>query len=322
MTSKKNNLPFTVLKIGLSAGLLIWAFSRIHLDQLVDIIQDIQLLPLIMAFVVFQVGMVQRTGRWAVLLRDTDYRIPFFRLVSMNYVAKFFSLFIPTSLGVDIVRVVEVEQFDRSARGMLGGLTVLDRMLGMIVMPISALCILPFSLNDVPTTAIVGIIGLVLFSFVMLAALFNRQWLTVLHQWWPQRLPGRNTFENVLTGIVTLRNSTILVSLFISATHYVLIALVDYLVGLSFQLPVTYSQYAIFLPLGVLSLVLPSMQGLGVRENVYAYLLSQVGVPEAAGVLFGLGLYGINSGTGLLGGIWYLLRSFSAIGQPDREITR
>jgi uncharacterized membrane protein YbhN (UPF0104 family) len=70
------------------------------------------------------------------------------------------------------------------------------------------------------------------------------------------------------------------------------------------------SQYAIFVPITSIVLLLPiSFAGLGVREGTYQQLFTQVGVSSEIAIAMSLLVYIIgNVCTGLIGGIIYLLR--------------
>jgi hypothetical protein len=62
-----------------------------------------------------------------------------------------------------------------------------------------------------------------------------------------------------------------------------------------------------FTPIVNLTLLLPTVQGLGAREEVYRRLLGSVGVPGSISVATGLGVYAVTLTTGLIGGLYYLV---------------
>jgi uncharacterized membrane protein YbhN (UPF0104 family) len=64
--------------------------------------------------------------------------------------------------------------------------------------------------------------------------------------------------------------------------------------------------FVIFVPLTSLSLLLPSVGGLGVRELSYVALFGQAGVAPAAATALSLLSYAVTLASGLLGGLFYL----------------
>jgi hypothetical protein len=57
-----------------------------------------------------------------------------------------------------------------------------------------------------------------------------------------------------------------------------------------------------------LSLLLPSVGGLGVRELTYVALFGLIGVPEERAFALGILVYAVTFATGLIGGLIYLLQ--------------
>jgi uncharacterized membrane protein YbhN (UPF0104 family) len=82
-------------------------------------------------------------------------------------------------------------------------------------------------------------------------------------------------------------------------------------IGLALGAKASLAQYAVFVPITSLVLVIPiSFAGLGVREETYRQLFGQVGVPPEVAVAMSLMVYVFgNICTGLVGGVIYLARS-------------
>jgi uncharacterized membrane protein YbhN (UPF0104 family) len=115
-----------------------------------------------------------------------------------------------------------------------------------------------------------------------------------------------NLFESFQRYPLPALGQSYLVSLFF---NIILIAM-NIFIGLALGAQASLAQYAIFVPITSLVLVLPiSFAGLGVREETYRQLFGQVGVPAEIAVAISLLVYVIgNIITGVFGGIIYLLR--------------
>jgi len=81
-----------------------------------------------------------------------------------------------------------------------------------------------------------------------------------------------------------------------------------YFLGLGLGLMVPYSYYLLFMPLGLLMLLLPiSISGFGVPQGVIVWLLRPMGVPDAQS--FALSTLIVLTGlAGNLPGMWLWLR--------------
>ena len=83
---------------------------------------------------------------------------------------------------------------------------------------------------------------------------------------------------------------------------------VNLLLGWSLGIEAGLFHYLVFVPLVSLSLLLPSVGGLGVREMTYVGLFGLVGVAEEKAFALGILVYAIHIVTGLIGGIIYLIQ--------------
>jgi uncharacterized protein (TIRG00374 family) len=98
-----------------------------------------------------------------------------------------------------------------------------------------------------------------------------------------------------------------LVSLFFNGS----LLFTNVFIGLALGAEASLVQYAVFVPITSLVLLIPiSFAGLGVREETYRQLFSQVGVPGEIAVAMSLLYYVFgNICTGLIGGVIFFVRS-------------
>ena len=111
--------------------------------------------------------------------------------------------------------------------------------------------------------------------------------------------------------LAAITNKSLLAAWFVSLFFHVVIIGVHYCLSLALNSNLPALVFFVFTPIVSLALLLPSIQGLGVSENTYEYLLSQAGAPEAMGVTLGLLLFAVKIVTGLIGGIVYLSYTIS-----------
>lgn len=96
------------------------------------------LLPLV--FLLYFLGQVLNSMRWANLLRAQGIKIPFIEVLKMVLTGAFASNFLPTTIGGDTVRIVSLLRFNASW-GVSVASVMMDRLLNVVAM----LTVLPFS---------------------------------------------------------------------------------------------------------------------------------------------------------------------------------
>lgn len=291
-------------KIVLTAALLIWVVSRTGLDNLVDTLTtDVEIVYLIVGFAFFQVGLVLRTIRWNIFLSNHDLRLPFRRLVFLNYSAAFFSTFLPTSFGGDIVRATELNS-EKLSISKSGGIVLLDRLVGLMALFTICLVALIPGHEQLPASTALTLTFICMGGLIAgLVIMQGRLLTTVLDMF---NIPGIGVLRKINQAVTDTSHRTMLYAWLLSLGYNALIVTEHYIVSQAFQADVTILHFAMFTPIVALGLLLPVIQGIGVREEIYRNLLMQVGVASAIGVSIGLGTYGISLLTGLLGGLIYI----------------
>ena len=116
------------LRAAVGAAVLTFVVSRAHLTELrlpgsVGILRGGGAAVLLLG-----AALVMSAVRWWLILGAGS--APLRRLVSLYFVSQFFSLFLPTSVGGDAVRILALSQGDRSTGAALSSV-VIDRMLGL-----------------------------------------------------------------------------------------------------------------------------------------------------------------------------------------------
>jgi uncharacterized membrane protein YbhN (UPF0104 family) len=120
------------------------------------------------------------------------------------------------------------------------------------------------------------------------------------------RFSFMRSLSNYNLKIASITNKRLLGAWFVSLFFHLTIIGVHYSLSLALHSNISIVVFFVFTLIVTLTLLLPSIQGLGLRENTYEYLLSQVGAPKAMGVALGLLIFSVKIITGIIGGIVYL----------------
>ena len=300
------------LKVFVSAGLLLYFLSRIHVERFVETFASANLSFIAEALVIYLLTQAISAVRWAVLARPLGIRAPFKDLASYCLIGMFFNLFAPGTVGGDVTRVYylvkDQEQTGRqrwSVSTMHATMSVLmDRVIGMgVLVWLGAAGLLLY-----PNYAVPSAIRKLTFALA-LAFLIGGLAMPLLRRFLPQDshplvvklrlilMSYRDHWQAIPQAVVL----SFLVHLVQSWMHVVM--------GRALNLNIPFSFAIIVYPLvGTFSALPVSLNGLGLREGGYIFMLAVIGINSEKSIAVGLLLFLIVALDSLLGGLLFLIR--------------
>ena len=159
--TKAKPVIFFLLKLLISAGLIGYFLSRIHIERFLQTFASANFSYIALALGVYLVAQGISAVRWATLARPLGIKTPFKDLIQYYLIGMFFNLFAPSTVGGDVTRVYYlVKDEEAHAKGrpvttVHAAMSVLmDRAIGMVVLVwLGALGLLLFPNYAVPQTA-------------------------------------------------------------------------------------------------------------------------------------------------------------------------
>jgi uncharacterized membrane protein YbhN (UPF0104 family) len=245
--------------------------------------------------------------RWMLLLRSSGVQITAGRASRLFLVSSFIGSFLPAGVGADAARAYGLSRESTGGSEALASVAV-DRLLGvqsLVLMAFVGIMVWPTNQRDwvLPTLAGAAVLGSLTF-------LWADVWLRFII---PPRLHDGGLIRRLLrlaaaVGRYRSRPGVLLLVFCWSAAIQVLRITQAYFLGLGLGLGVPYSYYLLFMPIGLLMLLLPiSISGFGVPQGVIVWLLRPMGVPDAQS--FALSTLIVLTGlAGNLPGLWLWLR--------------
>jgi len=170
----KNILSF-LLRFGLSALLLVYLFHKIDFNKIVLTIKDADSSWLIPAGIIFFALNFILLFRWRIIIQALELKVPFISVLNSFFIGLFFNLFLPSSTGGDIVKVLGLFR-DTQEKAKVVASVVFDRLSGFIYIATISFFIYLFAgkmIND--RSVFVSIMILTTLSILLLLVLFNEK---------------------------------------------------------------------------------------------------------------------------------------------------
>ncbi len=326
----------------LGIGLLAWLLYTTDFDELGSAIKRASPLLLVVAYLIGVVDRVLMAYKWNLLLRAQEISISLYNATVTYLTSTFLGLFLPATVGGDAVRAFAVAKFGYSAADVTSTI-VLERALGILALIfmvvasiiVGSILVGASYFSDLQTVLLVvgsvGLVGLLLIS-LSFSAWFRqslKRWLNItlgdlfgglfgslassasneskqgskLTRFLTDFGKSYSQFQHKKSLLVLFFGLSLLENLFPIAWSYIL--------ATAFQLQVSLLDCFVVVPSVLILRRLPiSIDGIGIHQTAFVYLLSLTGVPEAQGFLLGVVTHLLATLLVLPGGLFYMLTGF------------
>jgi uncharacterized membrane protein YbhN (UPF0104 family) len=298
---KVRNLILAAAKAAVSAAVLWYLLSRQDLALVGRHLAASDKSLWFGAFILLSLSQVLSSWRWQVLLRPMDFRLSWTRVLGIYFTGMFFSLFLPSMVGGDVVKTYYVARGWKKTPAAVYTLLA-DRGIGLAALMTFALAGAILSWERVPASLVwtvmlfvaVLYIGFFIFPYLSGPALQLFRKLREMPRerlfiYWSDPWPAVQAF---------------LISL---PVHFLLV-LAHVLMARALDIPVSWGALMLVYPLTSLAGMIPaSINGLGFRESTYAAVLCYFGIDKEAATSLGAMWFVILTLNGLLGLVPFLL---------------
>ncbi|MCL4295175.1 MAG: flippase-like domain-containing protein [Anaerolineae bacterium] len=303
---------FNILKILVSVGLLAFIFSTLDLAAFIGAVSRANPWWLLAALAMMMLGVIIRAWRWQILLDAIAVHVSLVELTHIYFIGFLFNNLLPSGLGGDAMRMVELSRHSERVTDAVTSVVV-DRFLGLSALQAIALMALIADWGAVPAGVAYFTVIIFLGGLVAGYLLINRALYTMLRirVGLFRRLTNIKVIGNLAESFQRYPLGALGRAYLVAFLFNISLIAMNVFIGWGLGAKADLAHYAIFVPITSLVLLLPiSFAGLGVREETYRRLFSQVGVLPEIAVAMSLLVYVFgNICTGLIGGVIYLLRS-------------
>jgi uncharacterized membrane protein YbhN (UPF0104 family) len=298
-------------KLLVSGGLLAYFLSRVHIERFTDTFAAAKFSYIALALAVYLVAQGISAVRWATLARPIGIKTPFTEMFRYYLIGMFFNLFAPGTVGGDVTRVYylvrdeEAHAKGRAVTTVHAAMSVLmDRGIGMLVLVwlgAAGLLLFPDYPIPPPVRTVTLWLALAMLVAVLLMPLLRRVLPEDGHQ---LVVKLRLALRSYRTHWQALGAATLL-----SLAVHLIQAWMHVAMGRALDLDLPFSFCIIVYPLvGTFAAIPISVNGLGLREGGYVFLLAVLGIGTEKSIAFGILLFLIVALDSLIGGLLFLLQ--------------
>lgn len=314
-----------LLRIGVSVVLLVllFKFNKIDVHALIRDIKGADKLFLFIGFAIYFLVYLFGFFRWRMLLKAAGFDISLKRLVSSFSSGVFFSIFLPSTIGGDLVRAVDLAGHTKKAKEVIATV-FLDRFSGYIGLVLVIIPSLLLGRNLVLDKVVFTSVSvIVILLVVILLILFNNSIYSGISRFLTAPNAGkiRETIKDMHREIHIFRNhkKMILLNLAVSFLIQALCPVCVYFIGLSLGIKINFIYFLVFLPIISAITLLPiAIGGLGLREGLFVVYFAKAGVIKQLALAMSLLSFSFVVFYGAIGGLIYVLTVHHRCIQPDK----
>jgi hypothetical protein len=307
-----------ILRILLSLFLLILLFylARKNFSKIWQLLSATNLYIFILAFLLFIVGINIMAWRLGIVLSTQNASFAVRDLLYLTFIGYFFTNFMPTSIGGDLVKGYFISRKLKSRLSSFAAVFI-DRLAGFFSIVLIASVALMMMKKELENKFIFWIVCfLLLFSLVLILLLMNKKILKKIGHWFGLVRLLRifkldAVVEKIYTSVNTYANykKRLLYILLLSIVAQSISFLSVYFLSNSLSVFIPFGKILLVMPIIAVLCMLPiTMNGLGVREWGFVFFFSS-DIGEVGAVSLSLLYLALFLLTGLIGGIVYLIRT-------------
>lgn len=285
-------------KLAVSLSLLIYLFSLVDFGSVKQSFANLQPHYIGIAVVLLLCQSVFSTFKWRTLLQADGIVLRFLYLLKTYLISNFVSLFLPTSFGGDIYRVMAVRKVARSTAKTTSSV-LFDRLTGLFaLLSIAAIAYVTNSQFPYKWLVAIGFVfGLIVFWLGTSGVLIGH--FSAVKNKWLRKLIG--IFESFHTYARNRR--CLVVALVVSFAFQLNVVLINKMYSLAFGLEIPFATLLVIIPLVYLTEAIPfSINGLGFREGAFVFFYQLAGQSVEAGLAVSLLVLTLRYSMGLVGG--------------------
>jgi hypothetical protein len=312
----KNKVLFVVKAI-VSIALIWYLLSKTEFAAIYASLVSANLFWLLLALITLYIGKILTTYRWQRLLRAQGIQIPFKNLLASVFVGQFFNSFLPTTVGGDAMRAYDTAS--QSKESMKSVMSVFsDRLIGVFALALLAVIALIVGLISGEDVSFLAIPVLLVFAvcFFGIWLIFDDRLVlkvvAILEKIKMGKIAGKMRKAYSSLTLLKDKKRVLIIAFLISLALQINVVLFYYFIGVSLDIDVSILYYFMIVPIALVVLLVPfSINGIGLREGVFVFLFTELGVASQDAIALSVLSFLLTLTQAIVGGIIFALRGIN-----------
>jgi len=277
MKQKLMNILRALISISLLAGLLY--IMRDDLPQICSAMKHADGLWLFYGFSAYMAALYFVAERLRRVLSVQDISLGIGEALNLTFIGYFFNNFLPTSFGGDVIKAYYAGAKTGKKAGAFAGV-FMDRVLAMIPFTLIPVIVISFFYRGISNKAIVFMVYIIFcVSIIFIRMLLHKKTAKYLafiiepfkEKFWYDKIRSGYYFLNLYAG----KKTVLLWSFLLSIMAQVLSIIGTYFFAKAIGVDSTgIGIFFVVVPIVCIITLMPSLNGLGVREGAFVYLFS------------------------------------------------
>jgi glycosyltransferase 2 family protein len=287
-----------LISIILLSVLIYWIDFR----NFINSIKNANYFYILFAILIVTINRFIMAYKWNLLLKVKDINISFFEVTKIYYISNFLGLYLPPTIGADIVRAYYINKKEYQLSDIFSSIVV-ERVIGLLVLLVFAVLggiffYLFFLDSRINIQHILNVFILItFFVFLVFILSLNKtisaKILMLLERHNSDNILGKlmSKLEKLYISYLLFRNSKVILLLFFLLTGLEVFSYIlrSYVVAQALNVEIPFIYIFSFVPIIMALIRLPiSLNGFGINEGGFVYFLSLIEVPKAVGFSVGL----------------------------------
>jgi glycosyltransferase 2 family protein len=309
---------FTALRILISAGLIsylvFFSSERQDFRTFLNILKTVNIALIIASASIYILFIWLSALRWQILLKTQRIRLSQGFLSCSFLIGFFFNNLLPTSIGGDIFRTIDISKKAGVSIGKSASIIVIERFSGVVSAAIYTIIALLLGFTRVGKTSYVipvvifFIVCIILVFIILNPSIFRLNKIV-------QKIKFLSNIREKLREIYHTFLSfkkyklALVEALFCSFALQMLAIVNYYLASKAMGIELSFASFIFIVPVVATVALLPiSIGGTGIRENSFVLLMVALGAPRNRSTVVSLLLFAMLLALGLIGAIIYIVR--------------
>jgi len=288
--------------------------------KILIILRGIEISHIILALGIFTISLIFLTARWKLLTSTYGIKVEYSRLFIFYFIGLFFNNFLPTSIGGDLSRAYYLSRYCTDKAGSIGTV-LLERVLGLFatlsLASISLIWVLGYfrSLKILYYTIFLGFMIVIFFALVMSRRLYRRlNGIISLITFYDIGDKLLKVFDTL--HFFRYRKKILLGGYIFSLLSQISHIFMNFVLAKSLSLDVSLGYFFLLVPIIFIFSLLPSINGVGVRDAGYVLLLKRQAIQPSQALSLSFMVIAIPTIMSLIGGLFFIFYKHKGVQTP------